>query len=41
MEQILNLKSGAKVITEIIEDEHGSEIITHYVINSEGVKSKN
>ena len=36
MQQILNLKSGAKSITEIIEDEHGGEIVTHYVQYADG-----
>ncbi len=39
MQKILTTKSGAQSITEIIEDEHGGEIVTHYVINAEGVKS--
>ena len=36
MRQEIALKSGARIINEIIEDDHGGEIVTHFVIGADG-----
>lgn len=39
MQQVMTLRSGAKVVTEIVEDDHGGEIVTHHVIYADGTLS--
>lgn len=36
MQQVMTLRSGAKVVTEIVEDDHGGEIVTHHIIYADG-----
>lgn len=36
MQHIMKLRSGAEVITDVIEDDHGGEIVTQYIKFSDG-----
>lgn len=39
MQQVITLRSGAKVVTEIFEEDHEDEIVTHYIIYADGTLS--
>jgi len=39
MQHVMTLRSGAKVVNEIVEDEHGGEIVSHHIVYADGTLS--